>query len=400
MIKFNSESLIVGCIKELLKDFNLPKCKVLVDNTFYYADKTYIKDNNLYKALADGQYHEGDSLLDNFTRLNHYVFDEDFLNITKNLEVKSNIYDSYTHKYLGNYLRFLRDYLGLDLMSMYNCYANELASRLNIEISSTNVFSTDDIEHKIYVVPVKFNKKYSIGIDCNSIIEIVAGIYNNNSLVELEGISNSLYSTTYLKKSRISFKSPFVYDKLIVTPDSQLNNQILNSQEENLVLFIKVPANNNSSLVVVESDVTDGCSPYYDENNISKVQEVVYNFNEGKTGSCTVISRPQLFAFNDEKMHPFSDRLVEYLLEGVIDFTDDIPENIKRVQLRLIHRHEEDLVGLKSFYGVAGIYNDYTKAAVNAVCRASGIETKKGYNKFDMLGYVDKDAEMLLGEDE
>lgn len=51
---------------------------------------------------------------------------------TKTLEIRNNRYDSYTHYYLGEYLRFLRDYNQLDLMSLYNCFGNERVDNLRV----------------------------------------------------------------------------------------------------------------------------------------------------------------------------------------------------------------------------------------------------------------------------
>ena len=70
----------------------------------------------------------------------------------KNLIINNNIYDSYTHNYLGEYLRFQKHYNKLDLMSLYNCFSNETPKLLNIS-SSNPLFSFDTQEYgyKIYV---------------------------------------------------------------------------------------------------------------------------------------------------------------------------------------------------------------------------------------------------------
>lgn len=68
MIKFNDYHIFTGEIKQILADFNLPKYKggkwLKTDDPSYYFGK-YVK------------------------------------NYTKNLEIKTNAYDTYTHEYLG-----------------------------------------------------------------------------------------------------------------------------------------------------------------------------------------------------------------------------------------------------------------------------------------------------------
>ena len=128
----------IGFIKEYLHDFNLPMVKVLNDNMWVIEFGLYIKDNSIYCALKDFNYKVGD---EKNTRLFHkivsnYVFGRKYKNITKNLDLNSNIWDSYSQEYLGDYLRFIRDYKNIDLMSMYNCFSGRI---LNNEIITFNI---------------------------------------------------------------------------------------------------------------------------------------------------------------------------------------------------------------------------------------------------------------------
>ena len=58
MITFNSYNLIVGQIKEILRDYNLPYCKVLVDNAKIeiYKDCCYIYKMSIYKCIKTNDF--------------------------------------------------------------------------------------------------------------------------------------------------------------------------------------------------------------------------------------------------------------------------------------------------------------------------------------------------------
>ena len=168
--------------------------------------------------------------------------------------IKNNRYDSYTHEYLGEYLRFKRDYFGVDLMTMYNCFSNRLCDELNINKNSFT-FDTKDITHKIYMIPVKMFKEYTIAIDCDSPIELCCGIYGKYQ--DKREKFESLPTLTYQRVVGSRFNSPFVYNKLKQDDMSVFSERLLSSivqNENDLKLFIKIPANNTSTIVVLEGN--------------------------------------------------------------------------------------------------------------------------------------------------
>lgn len=138
-------------------------------------------------------------------------------NVTKNLRVKNNRYDSYTHEYLGDYLRFYRDYHGVDLMPLYNCFSNRVCSNLNLkfDFSDTTIsFSDLDSNYKIYMLPVKLFQSYTIALSCPTQVEICCGFFGKQqSIFDAE---NKLPKLTYTKYSHLKFEQPILFQKLSV----------------------------------------------------------------------------------------------------------------------------------------------------------------------------------------
>ena len=152
MYHFNENNIVAGYIKELLHNFNLPTCEVFVPNiTVVYPNTNYIYNNSLIKTESDitiGTYN--DLTLDEYDFVCSYVYGQKIINITKSLKLNSILYDTYTHEYLGNFLRFIRDERGIDLMMLYNCFSNRLVDNLIY----TNKFNAEDDQYKIYAVPI------------------------------------------------------------------------------------------------------------------------------------------------------------------------------------------------------------------------------------------------------
>lgn len=182
-----------------------------------YEGSFYIYKYKLLRALRNGTPTEASTeafsvILDN------YVFGNPILNITTNLRLDSLFYDEYTHNYLGRYLRFYRDYTGVNLMPLYNCFPETSVSNLKIEDNTGTQLMASDTDHTIYMVDIVPYQTYTIYIDCEFDVELIAGYYANGALFDLsslktEGIAFP-YRSTYMKQSGCTFTNPFIYDKL------------------------------------------------------------------------------------------------------------------------------------------------------------------------------------------
>lgn len=438
MQKFNTNTIVSSYIKELLKDFNLPRVRVWRDEEPHIDGCVYLKNLEFVK-------YENDTL----TKVGDYIYNNKYLNITHNLINSSLLYDSNTHEYLGEYLRFMRDYKHLDLMSMYNCVTNDFPKNMNLTFSATYVkghtnyywtnmnvtdgqFTSNDVDnpndyyvlntdevdsnylqvemdvsdtnYTIYMANVSAFHDYTIAIDCSEKIELFAGYYNNG-LYQVTNTSTNraevFYQNTYESHTSNRHQHPFVYSKL--------NNSSLFTKERldhnyNLYLFIKVPATCTSSIVVLEGNYLDNCKYVPSDNSIFRTLLVPSKTTSDNSSYVDLkssyelgeyISRPQLLSMSSTTTYPFADRLVEYLVENVITELETIRDNVVRVQKTYVSNKFKETYGYSldniEHYGV---WNEKLRQLTYRLA----IDTNKLNSKFDIIGYVDKDMETYIGD--
>ena len=408
MYHFNENNLITGYIKELLHNFNLPTCEVFVPNqTVVYPETNYIYNNFLVKTRSNvsvGVY--DDIIINRNTETDMadyvcpYVFGSKIPNITKNLKLNSILYDTYTHEYLGNYLRFIRDAKGLDLMMLYNCFSDRLVTNLIY-----NDFNADNMKYKIYAVPIKFDRKYLIGIDSDSQVELACGLFDGNIQVTSvntgnDSTDNSLYKISHKTFNAISLNNPVEYS---VSSVNMENNILIKRYESCLTLFIKIPTQNKSTISIIEvSGIAEQFKQHIDGGIAELVLPIGSNFSEYPT-------KLSLFKINDNISYPFADRLLEFLFGQAIDVTEQIGENIERIQDQLISVKQYYANGVRlrrvGGYGVWSndirdtIYRAVTKnKSLREITYANGNEARNKFinNTYDLTCYVDKDVEELI----
>lgn len=411
MVKFNSNHLVVGEIKQFLKDFNLPKIKVWKEGITIFNGIFYIKDGFLQIGRG-GALH----------KVNPYTYGQSVKHITHNLIINNNIYDEYVHTYLGNYLRFYRDFHNIDLMSMYNCFSNESPPSLTVKTDNFS-FDTTNVKYKIYMVPIKWYQDYTIGLESSTQVELMVGLYNNGRTISYSSAGGDieLYNTTYQKVSGMRVNKPILYTKAKEFSENTLNKYLYN-QESNLKLFIKVPSNARTSVTVLEGDFRKSGELHFEKDDkfaTRRPLKTVINYERG-TGDGgnfkykgyaferEYVSYPQLLKYNTVSSYPMADRLVEYLFNGVITPTDEIVDNTTRVQQRLVQRFNTKVdvngervhkyVGIPYIISNVGDWSTHLRNVVYDVAMTSNIRGTVGTNKYDLIGFVDKDVERVLGE--
>lgn len=422
MIKYNDDDIYVGEIKQLLKDFNLPKARIYNANEPLVEGLHYIKDNALYYCKVKKDANGNNIKVLDF--IETYVYNESYGNLTTNFRITSNIYDSHTHRYLGKYLRFLKDYKDLDLMSMYNCFSNEQLKNVNLTLKGNNYaikkydsstksyvnvkieindnFLCNDDANNVYCIPVRFGQKYTIAVNCSLPISVIACFYKSGRIVDLK-TNDDLYGHTYKCVRNCSLNKPYIYTNLY---DYEVYDE-QRRDEECLCLLMKVPIGCDSSIVVLEGDFSNSKRQILDKNN--KLESCLFKYNQshqhwendeehsGKSwetidtsptwyGKYNYVSKPELLEYSNSKgTNLLATRIKEYLSENAITNMSE-GYDIKKVQKELIRRGyvDSDYLGVWSNNDRIGLYKFINDFNLNN-------------DNLDVISYLDKDVEHKIG---
>lgn len=371
-----------------------------------YVDGEWIK---CHVAISSDQHRKVHSNDRGYYKEKQFVVDEPDLNYTKTLAIGGNSYDYHTHEYLGDFLRFFRDYYNFDLMSLYNCFSNNTCKTLKIEFTDQKIaFNTADSNYKIYMLPVKLFKDYTIAIDCETDVEMCCGLFGEYYTTD-DRFTN-LPLLTYQCFSNLNFNNPILYTKIsdLHTTLSSSDETELAMYEDNLKLFIKLPATNTSTITILEGDYRNyRDSLYYpssDSTWIKKANHAVLNFEYSDIvdSNIKLPTNLQLLMSNSGVSHPFADRLIEYLVGNVVSPLDKIADNVLRAQTVASYKYKQvnaqalalEHVSLPDAAKVETdsiwdnnlrlIFYNYMNNAKN---------TQIANANHDILGYVDKDVE-------
>ena len=462
MFKYNNTHIFTGYLKQLLSSVNIPACKIYTREFAEYFKQhgkedpriiesfdsinenrlsmrvNYLRDDAIYNYFwkySSAEPNLGhDSLNWERVSLKYYDSDRTIHGLTKRLNSNGLHYDEVTHEYLGEYLRFLRDYHDVNLMSLYNCFNNKICNNINHTIllndANNNIleasFNSIDPRYKIYAIPVKLFEKYTIAIDSSHGLELFCGFYN--AKLDLSNRAADLMTKTYQKIHSTIFNQPFLYNKLDVqfwsfdndrsslTDSDTITRWDIINREQDLKLFIKVPAFCKSSIVIMEGDYRHYNDFKYNLKS-SNIDKDVWSYDRNysiinidnkdnvNAISFSPIGKLQLLEFNTGESYPFADRLIEYLSGSAITPLDNIHDNIKRAQRVMKQNgHRFKIEGLWENKMQKIIY-DYiiNSGPIEAgdgkklIDKQQGYHYRLGHNRkstlYDTLGYIDRDAE-------
>ena len=316
--------------------------------------------------------------------INYYNFGDDTLNITHKFVSNTSYYDQQTHKYLGEYLRCLRDIYNLDLMSLYNCFNYNFADNVTLSLDKNNqVLQQKSDKFKVILIPIKYNKTYTIALDSSFPILLKSILYDKVLLKNTSGdLFTDLLQEDVRQVASCSFQNPITYSISNIIPDiskgiSVEKSKELQDFESRLYLAIQVPNSFNSKLVVLEGDFSNAV------NHKTINAEYLQKLSEPNI-SRIFTSKPSLLETTDPEQCPFSDKLISYLLRYTIDTREYIDDNVSRIEDAIQYSPNP-----KHF--VKGVWD--TDLRYNLYKLYLRIKDRPYLDNTDILGFVDKDIE-------
>ncbi len=398
MQQFYTNTIESKFIKDLIATTPLPTIDTLYKGKWIVPGCYYITDCNIVKAnhITDDEAFQFDP--DNFssqlTIISPYKFDSSYPGFTSTYSSINDGYDSKTHYYLGNYLRYIRDLHDINLMPFYNCYNGEYVTDIFINTSTTTTIANGTevttIKHsiiqsdpnvrgkKVVSIPVKFGETYSIFVDCGTEVEIMCGFYGNKGYISPTQTPAVEIKTEnkYVSLKYTSFRDGFTY----TTPKPEKSTY---PYTRFFRMFIQLPLNTESSIVVLEGDYT------------TKDTAAIDNFPTKARQNQTLLSDLSLTQIAGSVSYAFSDRLIEYLTYNVITGEETITQNISRVQ-----QYASSLINAKlnhtEPFNISLSTPDVWDTKLQTYLFNLAKESKYIQNKLDLTGYVDKDVEQVI----
>lgn len=379
MDKFFKETLFTNFIKYTLKENPLPIYKIIRENDYMVEGVTYTHKDKILKCTQSGifSYTPGEDVA-KFTTIATYSPKAYSPKYTYNYNSHINYYDYETHRYFGEYLRQLENIYNLNLLPLYNCFSYYEVNNITLtETLSNGVLTKNKEDYRVFLIPIKFDRTYTIALESDIPILLKPIFYEKELLKDMldQPIIDCLNSNTLIKKGSTNFKQPFTYSLGVkdISPYSFLKPYQLYEYERYLYLAIQIPVDNKSSISILEGDYTDNTTwDIVDLYEVSKNSTDIGNLLNNNLS---------LLDINDGVIRPFSDKLIQYILNNTIDSREIWGDNIKRI---------EDQINYNPEY--KGFWSDTLRYILNNRYKQL-VEENNKFNKYDILGYVDDDIE-------
>ena len=402
LYKFFEDTLAGRFIKHLLRSECIPRFKVIQDEDYLIVDRCYLYQGMIIKCIKSGVFkHTPEDTLYpsshlypsidiypglyttkyNELILGRYIclkyYDSADMLAQYNYHSKHLWHDSDTHYHLGEYLRYLKAEKGLNLLPYYNCF--NYKSTLNLK-STDNVKIRND--KKYLLVPVKFNRTYTIALNSKAAFQIQGILYN-------DFLGNYYLTPSKLRCNNATFNSPFIFTTCNPIEAVENNEIETGFHERDFHLLFELDSDNETGLVVLEGDYRNS------------TRDVITSYPHMSTPA-----NLSLLKVDNGISYAYSSRLVEYLLHHVICDFDQVSDNIRRVQEQLVKLNikqpfkDGDTLIFDDYYsdlytGNAsfGIWDDKLKAKLNIYIDHL---LQKGHPLVDQDGNVNSQLEEYL----
>ena len=370
-------------IQSYLYNNPIPNFDTVSDGDTIIEGMQYANRRQIIKCTKTGTYmHTG-----KHERIREYDIAYYYPKFSKRYVPKSAYYDTDTHIWLGEYLRIYRDIYGVNLMPYYNMFAEDWLSSCFIDAEDNEIKTYSKSSVKLTRIPIKFNKTYTIAIDSPSTIMLAPAFFMKDYLLTIKdvnsGATKNLTSTFISSRLTDNFSDIKKYPNLSFSHPITYRVDCIDFEyaqyQRDLYLLIQLPYECTSSIVVLEGDYTD----FNNAEQIINYEEIDNKISSNNLNS-TLKSELSLLQLNTGASYPYTDRLIEYLLNNVIDSEENISGNIQNTQLSVPYLRQS-----KYF---SGAWNDYTRAKIYKYV----MESKK-VKHLDINGFVDKDTEKAIG---
>lgn len=441
-------------IQNLITSIYLPIYDTIREGDYIVSGFNYIDKNSIIQCTSSGYFGQTAKQTVN---TNKYVWGNKYDKITQKYKSNTSYYSTDLHEYLGEYLRNYRDIHDINLMPFYNCFSGRYTSKFRLEddvysytVGTGNEAVVNNVNkktiyqnsydvyaqgsaafndkyitkepYKVIQIPIKFNKKYTIAIDCDSEVSIAPAFIANGRLINpiiggsqrnlTEMLINNVYDNIPHIQSKelnsTSFKQPFVYevenknttllDGIFDNPNLRMTQeQLLQRYQKYLYLLIQIPQSNTSSIVVLEGDYTNlRCDEIFDISSVKGSYKGAFRnldgnmimdiseLPENKLDEM-LLSDLSLLSLSDEIRYPFANRLLEYLLYNTIDSMSIVGNDIYRTQL--------DIMSNINMVSQKGAWSDSLRYMVYNFCKRI-----RNLQHLDLNGFVDKNSEYMLNK--
>ena len=442
--EFNTTSLVVDFINQLLASTPLPVYDTVQAGDIILLGRYYIYNQYVIKCTKTGTFNP--DALDYVRDEANYVLVQDGIITYENYIPSADYYSADMHRRLARYISRLKATTGLNLFPFYNCYGgreitgikidsfkkdpltcgkdhvegvtdpNDSSTWQNVVVGPSTITGftylselsggyevTENSTDRLVAVPVKFGHTYTISVECPSRVSGRCFFLNDsgNLLTFDDGYANIVDPSSYLggsifQKGATRFGAPFLYTVPTIEniEDADLLSKLY-AHEVSLYLVLQIPKSCGSAISVLDGDFVSTASSISNLSSTDRKKYTEYDQTLSiDTNASTDMIRviPRLLSYNTGISYAFTDRLVEYLSESVINSEDRIAGNIRRIQQTMELRDFQ----FGRYDKQWNTYGSWHNTLSEALARFLKTVDYQSWFKFDQDGNVNKDVEYLL----